>query len=108
MTTKHTPGPWVYDGSEAGYIIFNPNIGTIAHTSVDMANQNANALLITATPELLHDLKIVTAQLRQIGAVIDEENPELSQDMLDALDDIEVNILEAEQTIAKAEGKVTP
>lgn len=63
--------------------------------------------VIEETPKskLLHNLKIVTEQLRRIDAVTDDENPELSQDMLDALQNIAFNISEAEQTINKAEGE---
>ena len=54
---KHTPGPWEYGEQEGEYVIWNPDIGTIATTCADMADQEANAALIAAAPELLEALQ---------------------------------------------------
>lgn len=114
MTTKYTPRPWhithPYTREVKGVDVTDKAVGIctshfIAEIGWNDKEDEANAHLIAAAPELLEVCKIVTEQLRRIGAAIDDENPELSQNMLDALQDIEFNISEAEEAINKAKGK---
>ena len=58
----------------------------------------------TNTPDLLDQLQKVTKQLRYINGWIDDENPELPQDAIDALEGIDETIQNAEAAIEKACG----
>jgi len=62
---KHTPGPWEYGEQEGEYVIWNPDIGTIATTCADMADQEANAALLASAPEMLEALQYVVKWHRE-------------------------------------------
>lgn len=101
--TKHTRGPWTYDGfivrevaSDAGIAVIqngmhiNPNIEIF-----DLDTQEANARLIAAAPKLLEALKLAE---------------ELCANLIDAVGDDEFNsnfkvIEKARSAIAEAEGR---
>ena len=56
--SKHTPGPWaISDYKDGRYSIVIDNEGFDV-AKVDYPNQEANALLIAAAPELLEALKL--------------------------------------------------
>ena len=74
MTTKHTPGPWITDSKErtdtARYIMAaaRPFPHTIARIDlVNRAEDEANAALIAAAPELLEALE---ALISPVGVVM--------------------------------------
>lgn len=98
----HTPGPWKKlgrdivstkaIGSQAGdfFLVCNVGINTDCQT---VEKCDANATLIAAAPELLAICKVMIAFLQ---TPID----------LRAKDDLKVIILEMNQAIAKAEGRI--
>ena len=74
MTTKHTPGPWITDSKErtdtARYIMAaaRPFPHTIARIDLtNRAEDEANAALIAAAPELLEALE---ALISPVGVVM--------------------------------------
>ena len=74
MTTKHTPGPWTTDSKErtdtARYIMAaaRPFPHTIARIDlVNRAEDEANAALMAAAPELLEALE---ALISPVGVVM--------------------------------------
>ena len=74
MTTKHTPGPWITDSKErtdtARYIMAaaRPFPHTIARIDlVNRAEDEANAALMAAAPELLEALE---ALISPVGVVM--------------------------------------
>ena len=70
MKTKHTPGPWTYDGENGLFSVMSNNedeYGDIArineyHERTNMTAQ-ANAKLIAAAPELLEACVIALIHL---------------------------------------------
>lgn len=57
MKTKHTPGPWYYSNPvspKGKHLIVNEQADVIAEIKT---NEEANAILIAAAPELLEALK---------------------------------------------------
>jgi hypothetical protein len=57
---RYTPGPWTYGKSDVDgttYTIYNDDIGTIAFTCDDVADEDGNANLIAAAPDMLVELK---------------------------------------------------
>lgn len=48
-----TPGPWVFDASARGAVIYQDMTGTVATVPADLCGYQANAALIAAAPDLL-------------------------------------------------------
>jgi len=68
MTAQHTPGPWKATWREGGYEI-TATAGYVADVPIT-ANQpasvtDANARLIAVAPELLAELRSITARFRK-------------------------------------------
>ena len=73
--SKHTPGPWKanFAISQAAYIFGGDrNFARVYNEWQDEANQEANARLIAAAPDLLAALKeaelVLAEKLRRLGA----------------------------------------
>ena len=67
---QHTPGPWVYHKQLNGSLTFFGENGNRAILSAArLINQEANACLIAAAPELLAALQEVTMVLDRIFGV---------------------------------------
>ena len=99
MTTKHTPGPWAVDGTNVGIPLrcFNgealQEFSTLGDSEVCTDEDEANALLIAAAPDLLESLQSVLAFFREF-------------DGPDVFDEIECEALtKARAAIAKATGE---
>ncbi len=56
MTQKHTPGPWTLIDSSEEIVILDKDGFTICNFQ-DVSNDEANAALIAAAPDLLEALK---------------------------------------------------
>jgi len=98
-TTKHTPGPWTYQDSTQ--TVFSKHedhkfslIAKIA-TGEDRAEEDANALLIAAAPELLEALQKLGQETAPfIATAIGSRNP-----------NILAAVQKANEAIAKATGE---
>ena len=73
--TKHTPGPWKYVYTNEGndcfhewYLIEGPKFITIADTPSIREENEANARLIAAAPDMLHALKLAANHLEACAA----------------------------------------
>jgi hypothetical protein len=67
--SKHTPGPWasVHD-ADGDYLIMSPESGRfIAVTYTDAEQDEANARLIAAAPEMLEALERILPSLQGTG-----------------------------------------
>ncbi|MBP5972495.1 hypothetical protein HW132_07060 [Brasilonema sp. CT11] len=68
MKTPHTPSPWTANGNSViareygwqGAIIAECNFKDLKFCTFDTLQSEANALLIAAAPELLHELEALT------------------------------------------------
>lgn len=58
---KHTPGPWTFNGGDDAPIlhIYAPDDKHLFHGDRSLAEQEANARLIAAAPEMLEALQAV-------------------------------------------------
>jgi hypothetical protein len=69
--TKHTPGPWEFDDKHSSgfplLCLYAADNRNPFHGSRSDDEQNANARLIAAAPELLEALRAITDQLERIG-----------------------------------------
>ena len=69
MTTKHTPGPWIFDPSntgsdfDTGYGIYTEPYTMSIERVVGKGTPEANARLISAAPEMLEALKNIREEL---------------------------------------------
>lgn len=66
----HTPGPWTI-GTNDGHVTFNitgprGSLPYIAHIPAQRPERDANAVLISACPEMLAALKSVVRQIEPI------------------------------------------
>ena len=70
MNTKHTPGPWKHQGVAAyangATIAVATGLHSIATIQERLAEQEANAKLIAAAPELLAALQTLCEDVGQI------------------------------------------
>lgn len=60
MESKHTPGPWEYDGPPHNIIVWSSPENRICFMTSDGPTE-ANARLIAAAPDLLAALKTLSA-----------------------------------------------
>lgn len=77
--SKHTKAPWSasWDCNGLGYVGLGPNC-TVAHIVVPPSgDQEANARLIAAAPELLLALQKCVAQLEMITGLVHDERAAL-------------------------------
>lgn len=93
-TSKHTPGPWTFDGQHRRV---SKNMAVICHvgdlcTDSQWEQDRANARLIAAAPDLLSACRIALEAIKDAHHGI-------------STDDREATI---EQAIAKAEGTAYP
>jgi hypothetical protein len=69
--TKYTPGPWEFDDKHSSgfplLCLYAADNRNPFHGSRSDDEQNANARLIAAAPELLEALRAITDQLERIG-----------------------------------------
>lgn len=71
MSAKHTPGPWFVDRlSEHGYLLVKPVGGQVVAQIDPVEEEEANARLIAAAPDLLDALKAAECTLANIQADI--------------------------------------
>lgn len=81
MNTKHTPGEWIIKKRFAGVAIYVENKIVCSVYGTDQ--QEANAKLIAAAPELLEALKdLVNAYTEKMGARAVKLRIELAQEAL--------------------------
>ena len=101
MTTKHTPGPWIADGSNIKLTgketrivanVSDPHRPT-QQTDVNIANAN----LIAAAPDLLEALEDAEFIMRQLA-----KHP---QEVASMLDTLKRSSKDARAAIAKAKGE---
>jgi hypothetical protein len=101
MSTKHTPGPWTNHGRIAQTGL--PHSAVAAKTLIarvyseafgDEAQEEANARLIAAAPELLEQLRVTVLYLRSACMVMDSESRQMALE----------TVKEARGVIAKATG----
>lgn len=65
MESKHTPGPWDYDGQDAiGFEVFTRDESGEVSDSVGYVSTEEDARLIAAAPELLEALQMGVALIR--------------------------------------------
>ena len=112
MTTKFTPGPWFITGGATRYIEARigdrliQEVAACGPTEADNGygeQQNANARLIAAAPDLLEALQWYEAKAVQMGrAAIDQD----SKLLLELMKEIAVEYgAQARAAIAKATGE---
>lgn len=100
----HTPGPWTYDfspepGHASEFMVVGPGNAVLAYVGADEARDvvgptvEANARLMAAAPELLTALKVIYATCVERAAN-------------DARGDWDGLAFEAEQAIARVEGRL--
>lgn len=65
--TKHTPGPWQVCGTEIWAGRRRITIGRGAYDEKDAAVRNANARLISASPDLLREAILAVERLTALG-----------------------------------------
>ena len=81
--TAHTPGPWKINWQMHNLRIFQDkgdtwNIASIASTRREKTEQEANAALIAAAPELLAALQAITAAMPLNGGMVRFDGDELA------------------------------
>ena len=82
--TQHTPGPWSIAEGEPDWAIVTENVLVASVHGEDTENQEANARLIAAAPELLGALR--TAVFHLMGkARRDPDEREVIEQMRDAI-----------------------
>lgn len=95
MSREHTAGPWIYDIHEHSFYIFtkadmemvadgDPDQGGIARMrgtgrGADADEQEANARLIAAAPDLLDFIKRFTTHLERMNCITREEQPFMNE-----------------------------
>ena len=60
MTTKHTPGPWKHDAPRDYILAVDGSLICKIATGENPAEEDANARLIAAAPNLLAELRLLT------------------------------------------------
>jgi len=100
MTSKHTPGPWFFDGPSDNLIVWEWNRpdNRICFMTID-GPARANAHLISAAPDLLHVATLFAASIEYMIAA-DRKN---GDDEGASMKGITLNVVKA--AIAKAEGR---
>jgi hypothetical protein len=73
MKTKHTEGKWTY-GSNGTFFEINPQIANLS-TFRDFEEQEANARLIAAAPELLKSLEYAVKFIKLCPKLTEEDQP---------------------------------
>ena len=84
--TNHTPGPWTYttNPENTRFIIDSEPAHAIACTAGFESNNEANARLIAAAPELLESAKELASHVREMCRVFRIPEPTASLDRYDA------------------------
>jgi len=95
MNAKHTPGPWIADKVDGGYLIAS-NSQNLPHHAEAMEEGDAN--LIAAAPELLEALRQIVYKASHNFKMTSYEGPAYI-----TREDISVKMAIA--AIAKAEGR---
>ena len=114
---SHTPGPWQWDGE----VRADGDVDALVDASGDAVVCGAwrndstagvwvhpdNAHLIAAAPELLEALKQLKSRVEELSAVRREGITGAAYDVITASigDDLTAEFIEAEEAIAKAEGR---
>ena len=60
MTTKHTPGPWIYDKKDGSIGTQDGLTVTAGSYGYDIACSDADGILMASAPELLEALQEIT------------------------------------------------
>ena len=114
MTNKHTPAPWkavingvgywevVHPWPEQSFEEANHYSPTVVHVCTKEGDeQEANARLISAAPDLLEALKILTERIAYYASLAEGEAPNIEQW---AYTDGSSDVAKARSAIAKATG----
>lgn len=65
--SKHTPGPWIWDIHGEEVVVANERLEPVASLPEQWDNQEANARLIAAAPELLTELQECVEYIKAHG-----------------------------------------
>lgn len=112
--SKHTPGPWIVRGGKHGYEIQTPQpndkfaltIVASQSTAYRTDEENdANARLIAAAPDLARDLKQAVAALSRIVDILDGTFTPGDESYAEEAYDIAKGHLSLMETALKAEGE---
>ena len=91
--SKHTPGPWTSDETEAGWLIYAPTTCQDVVWTEDMTDEDRR--LMTAAPDMLEALRAALASLRTFSPAVPKDEQDWTsydEDVRNVIEDIIANL----------------